>query len=97
MLENREPLSRLTEAVKLMPQIEKNLRVTDKSSAAEDAEILAAVDAVRKWLGKSGRLLFRKSGTEDVLRLMAECESDKLCREAIERVEEVIRKRGYIS
>ena len=64
MLEKKQPLSRLTSEVTILPQLLKNVRVTDKNAAWEDADVQRAVKAVEEALGGEGRILLRQSGTE---------------------------------
>lgn len=90
MLETKTSLSKLAEPLKLYPQITKNVRVKDKNEAMQDADVLAEAEAINRELGSDGRLLVRKSGTEPLVRIMAEAESNELCRELIERAESVL-------
>lgn len=95
MLAKKLPLSRLAEPVTIYPQVLVNVRVTDKRAAQEDPEVKAAVQAAAGELGDSGRILVRESGTEPLVRVMVEAETEAQCRELTDRVAEVIRRRGY--
>ena len=86
MRAERETLSQLAAPVKLYPQLLKNVRVTDKVAAMEDASVLAARDAAGEFLGDRGRVLVRASGTEPLVRVLAEAESDALCEQAVAKV-----------
>ncbi len=88
-------LSKLTEDVKLFPQFIKNIRVQNKNAVLADEEVLAEVEAVEKLINGNGRVLLRKSGTEPVIRVMTECETDELCREYADRVALKITERGH--
>lgn len=72
MLDNKMPLSRLCSGMKVFPQVLKNVRVSDKRAVRENAHVQAVVAAVGERLGDSGRVLLRESGTEPVIRVMAE-------------------------
>ena len=72
MLDSKQTLSRLCAPVKKYPQVLKNVRVSDKKAVRENAAVQAAVDAAAKSLEGSGRVLLRESGTEPVIRVMAE-------------------------
>ena len=53
-----------------------NVRVTDKKAAQDDVDVQAAVKKVTEELGDIGRILVRESGTESVVHVMVETESD---------------------
>ena len=55
----------------------------------------AAVQAVADQLGEKGRILVRESGTEPVVRVMVEAESDDMCLELCQRVVDVIKRKGH--
>lgn len=86
MVEKKLPLSQLTKELKIYPQILINVKVTDKHLAMEDKEVLAEAEAVEKELGDTGRLLLRSSGTENLVRVMVEAETDELCKTMADRV-----------
>ena len=88
MLRSKQPLSCLAKGMRVYPQVLKNIRVSDKKAACEHAAVRAAVKDMEKRLGDSGRILLRQSGTEPVVRVMAEAErlSDaQACVEAVLR------------
>ena len=66
-----------------------------KKAAREDSDVQAAVETVAARLGETGRILVRESGTEPVLRVMAEAPEDAVCRECVAQVAEVIRRKGH--
>lgn len=82
----REKLSELARPVRLYPQQLLNVRVTDKNAAMESADVKKAVEAAEKYLEGDGRVLVRASGTEPLVRVLAEASSEKLCQEANEIV-----------
>ena len=91
-----KPLSELLEGYKVFPQLLKNLRVRDKALAMQDPEALAATERVSRELGDGGRILVRASGTEPLVRVMVEAESDELCQRYVDEVASVIEKRGLL-
>ena len=95
MLAKKQTLSRLAEPVVIYPQVLINVRVTDKKAAQDDADVQAAVKAVTDELGATGRILVRESGTEPVVRVMVEAESEEICRKLAESVVKVIKDKGY--
>ena len=95
MLAKKMPLSKLAEPVKIYPQVLKNIRVHSKPEAQNDEEVQGAVQEVADLLGNTGRILVRESGTEPVIRVMVEAETESLCEKYVNRVLEVIRARGH--
>ena len=95
MMAKKKPLSELHADLTIYPQVLKNIRVTDKRMAQDDPDVRAAVAEIESKLGDSGRILVRESGTEPVVRVMVEAETEDICREYVEYVLEVIRKKGY--
>ena len=53
------------------------------------------LEAVAARLGETGRVLVRESGTEPVLRVMAEAPEDAICRECVTQIVNVIRQKGH--
>ncbi len=96
MLEKKQTLAKLTEEVKIYPQLLKNVRVSDKKTARENAEVIKAVEAVTEALGNDGRILVRESGTEPVIRVMVETSTDELCEKYVNQVVEVMHQQGLI-
>ena len=78
----REKLSELTRPVKLYPQQLVNVRVTDKEAAMQSPKVNDAVAAAEKFLEGNGRVLVRASGTEPLIRVLAEAPTDELCQQA---------------
>lgn len=94
MLAKKTTLSKLCEPVKIYPQLLVNVKVNDKSAAMADNDVLNAVKEAEESLGGRGRILVRKSGTEPLVRVMAEAKTDELCRETVYKIVEVIKSKG---
>lgn len=92
MIEKKQSLGWLTRELKIFPQILVNVRVADKNTAMKDEEVLKAADEVGKRLEGNGRILLRPSGTENLVRVMVEAETDELCKEMAELVVEKLKK-----
>ena len=95
MLAKKKKLSELAAPLVIYPQVLKNIRVTDKTQAQDDADVKAAVEAVANALGADGRILVRESGTEPVVRVMVEAGSTEECEKYVDQVIEVIKSKGY--
>lgn len=96
MLEKKENLSKLASEVTILPQLLKNVRVADKAAALGDPDVQKAAEDVEKALGEDGRLLLRQSGTEPLIRVMVEAETEAICEKYVDQVIEVLRKKGHI-
>ena len=96
-LSRKEKLSKLVAPVKLLPQRTKSVRVTDKSATVADEAVQAKFAEVNKEIGDNGRALLRESGTEPVIRIMVECPTVEECDAYIEKIYNVIKKRGFLS
>ena len=96
VMETKQSLEKLCEDVVIYPQLLKNVRVHDKKEARENKAMLEAVDEVAKALGNDGRILVRESGTEPLIRVMVEAESDEICEKYANQVIEVMDKENLI-
>jgi phosphoglucosamine mutase len=97
MMAKKSPLSKLTEGLKIYPQVLKNVRVVDKEKAQNDPDVQAAVKKVADALGDTGRILVRESGTEPVIRVMVEAETDEICEKYVDEVIAVITEKGHLA
>ncbi len=95
MLAKKLPMSKLAAPLVFYPQKLINVRVADKEQAQKDKDVLAAVKRVEEKLDDAGRILLRASGTEPLVRVMVEAESEELCRSYAHEVVEVIEQKGY--
>ena len=94
-IEKKATLCDLANDMKEYPQLLRNVRVADKKTARENPKVIAAVEAAAEALGSDGRILVRESGTEPVIRVMVEAESDEICEKYVDGVLEVIRAKGH--
>ena len=97
MMARKKKLSELSEGFTVYPQVLTNVRVTDKKAAQDDADVQAAVKKVTEELGDTGRILVRESGTEPVVRVMVEAESEEICQKYVDMVVNVIKENGYVA
>ena len=97
MLAKEKPMSELAAPVVFYPQVLKNVRVKSKPEAQNDPDVQAAVKKVADALGDTGRILVRESGTEPVIRVMVEAESNEICEKHVDSVIDVIRAKGHLA
>ncbi len=93
--DSKSSLSELAEPVMLYPQYTKNVRVKNKAAVLSDEAVLAAVKEVEAKIDGRGRVLLRQSGTEPVIRIMIESESEELCHSYADTIAEVVSKGGH--
>ena len=97
MMAKKAKMSQLTEGLTIYPQVLENVRVVDKTAAQEDPDVKAAVKAVEEALGDTGRILVRESGTEPLLRVMVEAETEECCRKYVDQVVAVVKAKGHVA
>jgi phosphoglucosamine mutase len=85
-------LSELAKVMTSLPQVLVNVRVRQRVDLAEVAPIKQAIDEVEAELGDSGRILIRYSGTEPLLRVMIEGESQARISELADRIACLVRE-----
>ena len=95
MMAKKKTMSQLCEDLTIYPQILKNIRVADKALAQNDPDVQKAVADVAEKLGDSGRILVRESGTEPLVRVMVEAESQEKCWEYVDYVINTIISKGH--
>lgn len=95
MLARKKKMSELSEGFTVYPQVLKNIRVNNKAEAQNDNDVQASVKTVAEKLGDSGRILVRESGTEPVIRVMVEAESEETCQKYVDEVIAVIKAKGH--
>lgn len=96
MMAKKAKMSQLTEGLSIYPQVLENVRVLDKTAAQEDPDVKAAVKAVEEALGDTGRILVRESGTEPLLRVMVEAETEECCWKYVDQVVSVVKAKGHV-
>ena len=96
VLDSKLPLSKLAAPVTIYPQVLKNVIVDDKDGTMADAAVQQSVKDVEARLGERGRVLLRKSGTEPLLRVMAEAETDEECEAAVDEIIDAMRNSGHL-
>ncbi len=90
LVKSGKPASETFRAFEPVPQLLKNVRVSDADAALNAAAVVAAIAAAEKKLGTCGRILVRKSGTEPLIRVMAEGDDSELVRTVVDQIIEAI-------
>ncbi|WP_299095318.1 phosphoglucosamine mutase [uncultured Metabacillus sp.] len=85
-------LSELASEMTKYPQLLINVKVTDKHHVTENEKVKEVISAVESEMNGNGRILVRPSGTEPLVRVMAEAPTEELCREYVERIVEVVKQ-----
>lgn len=88
----QKPLSALADVMKRYPQVMVNARVKNKTGWAHNEAIREAIKAAEDSLGSEGRILVRPSGTEPLIRIMAEGQNEAELRQCTERIADVVRR-----
>ena len=84
-------LSELAAEVTIYPQELVNIRVSDKNGVMNIPAVKAVIDEVEAEMAGKGRVLVRPSGTEPLLRIMAEAETDEKTHDYVTRIANVVR------
>ena len=93
MVDSRQPLSKIARVFEPVPQKLVNVRYGSEAPL-EDDNVKETIASVEKRLGTSGRLVIRKSGTEPLIRVMAEAEDAGAMEQAVNEVADAVRKLG---
>ncbi|KLR74945.1 phosphoglucosamine mutase, partial [Geobacillus sp. T6] len=87
-----KPLSELAGEMKKYPQLLVNVRVKEKEKAMENEQVKNVIAEVEAEMNGNGRVLVRPSGTEPLVRIMAEAPTEEACRAYVERIADVVRR-----
>ena len=85
LAQDGKPASEAAHLYEPLPQVLENVRFR-KGSPLEDAKVKSSIDDANAKLGASGRILVRKSGTESLIRVMAEGDDETLVRAVVRQI-----------
>ena len=86
MARSGQPASTLVKQFETVPQMLKNVRFTAGAKPLEVAAVKAIIAAKTEAIKGKGRILIRKSGTEPLIRVMAECEDEGMLRDVVDEI-----------
>ena len=92
MKETGKSLSELAAEVTIFPQKLVNIRVRDKHTVMDEPAVKAVIEEVESEMNGDGRILVRPSGTEPLLRVMAEASTDEKVDSYVDRIADIIRE-----
>jgi phosphoglucosamine mutase len=86
MVRTARPASALTQSFETVPQLLKNVRFPDGARPLEVEAVRRAILGAEARIEGRGRILIRKSGTEPLIRVMAECEDERLLAQVVDEI-----------
>lgn len=92
MKETGKKLSELANEMTVYPQILENVPVQNKDEVLQNEEVIKAIEKATAELGDSGRVLVRPSGTEPLIRVMVEAETEEICRKYVQNIVAVVKR-----
>ncbi len=92
MLRTHMSLNELCQGMEMFPQTLINVRFNEGDTPLENAEVNAAVKEAEQSMGKEGRVLLRKSGTEPLIRVMVEAHEEAASLKWAEHIADAVRK-----
>ena len=92
VVEKGQSLAELAKEMPKYPQLLKNLRVEDKMAMMTNVKILEEIVNIEAEMNGKGRVLVRPSGTEPLVRVMVEAQTENLCESYVSRLLEVVEK-----
>ena len=96
MMAKKKKMSQLTEDLHIYPQVLVNVKVKDKAVAQADKDVQEAVQKVADALGDTGRILIRESGTEPLIRVIVEAETEEICKNYVDDVGSIINEKEVV-
>lgn len=94
IIDQKSDLKSLTRDLKIYPQLMLNVRVKDKDATLNNEVVKEKIEEVSNRLADTGRVLVRASGTEPLVRVMVEAETDKLAKDSCNEIVDAINKEG---
>ena len=86
MIQTNRPASETLDVFLPIPQLLKNVRYSEGQAPLDSPEVQKVIQLAENRIAGKGRILIRKSGTEPLIRVMAECENDTLLSQVVDDV-----------
>ncbi len=86
MVRTGDKASALIRQFETVPQMLKNVRFSEGAKPLEALAVKAVIEASAARIKGKGRILIRKSGTEPLIRVMAECEDEGLLESVVDEI-----------
>lgn len=96
LVDTQLPLSALAKEITMYPQVLTNVVVDDKDGTLNDPAVVQSVKECEEALGSDGRVLLRKSGTEPLLRVMAEAGTIEECEKQVNHMINAMKDSGHL-
>ncbi|WP_078551216.1 phosphoglucosamine mutase [Bacillus alkalicellulosilyticus] len=87
-----KPLSELAGEMEKFPQTLVNIKVTDKYAVEANEKVSEVIQKVEQEMSGNGRVLVRPSGTEPLVRVMVEAETEELCEQYVTEIADVVKE-----
>ncbi|WP_113912126.1 phosphoglucosamine mutase [Roseovarius dicentrarchi] len=94
MVHSGQPASTLLHSFDAVPQLLVNVALRAGTAPLQDSAVQDIITAQEKRLADKGRLLIRPSGTEPLIRVMAECEDEALLHDVVDTIADAVRSTG---
>lgn len=94
MVSSGKPASALLHSFDPVPQMLENVTLSKGAAPLEDSAVQTVIATQEKRLEGKGRLLIRPSGTEPLIRVMAECEDEMMLRDVVATISDAVREVG---
>jgi len=91
----KDSIEQVIEPLHIYPQLLVNEKVKDKKIVLDDEQIKDLIAKISQALDGNGRILVRPSGTEPLIRVMVEAETDEICHKYVYEVIDLIKSKGY--
>ena len=88
-------IAEVSKELNIYPQLLVNQKVSDKKAVLENEDITIRIKQIKEELNGNGQILVRASGTESLVRVMVEAESDELCSKYVYQVIDLIKEKGF--
>lgn len=92
MVRTGQPASKLARSFDRVPQLLQNVRYAEGQTPLDTASVQGVIASAEAALIGKGRLLIRKSGTEPLIRVMAECEDEALLAQVVGGIVEAVKE-----